>query len=565
MRIEQLPFAETPLGRRFRAVVTQVAAAASAARDAYSLYGSAAQGRQAVTVEAEARALVQRVVTAGLSARHFSASAKELNLGHWKPFDALHSVSPRLTAELRSQESRYGKTSSGAGMEPYAFAFGNMAQITPLFIASTQRRATSTGWVDRKIDLDTRFCRDDSHVRGIDNVRRSSMYRAPIRIGPRNKNSALSILVANAVRACVEQMDGFRSSLGELAVHGMTGFSCGELVWRPGVQLRVPAGKRQITVKSEVISSIEPVSPRNFAFDLTTDLPYLCMGPGEYVAVREPGLQKFMFVKGDGPASMLTRFRGWGWANGWLSYLGALPLEKLVIVVETFGVPTPYLQRNDAGMVTDAESEKALQVLAEIGTGRPAVIPGRLGELKHSPVPTNLAPLHAQMIGIVRSEQSKNILSSTLQTEIGGVGSYAAAGVHEGQETKIEIVDAVVQAEALRSQPFRWLCEVNASAWASAFAPYIPGGCTPLDILNELPLVEFYIGDETPKERLEVFTAAKQLGVEADPEQIREEARIRAPLPELELLEPEQPGKPAPLPAPEPPTEPLPPSPEKTP
>lgn len=565
MRIEQLPFADTVLGRRFQAVVKQVSAAASAARDAYALVGAARQGRQAVTIEAEAYALVQRMVSAGLAARNYSASATERNLGFWKPFDALHNVNPQLTVDMRSAEARYGKTTSGAGIEPYAFAFGNIAQITPLFIAGTQKRATATGWVDRKVDLDTRYCRDDSHVRGIDNVRRSSMYRAPLRIAPRTKNSTLSILVANAVRASIESIDGFRSALGELAVHGMSGFSCGELVWRQGVQLRVPAGKRQIVVESEIISSIEPVSPRNFAFDLVTDLPYLCLGPGEYIAVRDPDLQKFMFVKGDGPATMQTRFRGWGWANSWLSYLGALPLDKLAIVIETFGVPTPYLQRNDSGMVTDDEAQKALRTLSEIGTGRPAVIPGRMGELKHSPVPTNLAPLHAQMIGIVRSEQSKNILSSTLQTEIGGVGSYAAAGVHEGQETKIEIVDAVVQAEALRSQPFLWLCQVNAKAWATAFAPYIAGGCTPADILNEVPLCEFYIGDESPKERLEVFAAAKVLGVEADPEQIREEARIRAPLPELELLEPPEPGRPATVPAPEPPAEPPQPQPEKTP
>jgi hypothetical protein len=128
------------------------------------------------------------------------------------------------------------------------------------------------------------------------------------------------------------------------------------------------------------------------------------------------------------------------------------------------------------------------------------MIPRSLGELKHSAVPQGLAPLHAQMLAIVRSEQSKNILSSTLQTEIGGNGSYSAAQVHEGQETKIVRLDGVVLCEAL-TRTLRHIAAANAERWAAAFARFVPG-ITPADIVEASPFCSMTISDETPSQRV---------------------------------------------------------------
>lgn len=529
-------------------VVRTIGSAARVARDTSALWNAARSGKLSGQswAEADAQALVNRIVSEGLRARN---AAPDRNLGYWKPFDALHAEAQSLAAELRKPESRYAKVTSGAGLQPYAFGETQLSEITLGFIAQGQRRATSTGWTDLKVDLDTRFCRDDAHVRGLDNVRRSAVYIAPFRVSERT-SSTISVLVANAVRASLEKLNNFRSAMGELQSHSMTGYACGELVWQQGVRLRIPVGDKVVTADSELVTSIEPVSQRNFAFDIVTDEPWLCMGPGQYVRVLDQGLQKFVFIRGDGPSTHFVRFRGWGWANSWLSYLAALPIEKLGILVETFGVATPYLQRNDRGIVTDEEAQKALRLLESLGTGRPGVIPGHLGELKHSPVPTNLAPLHAQMIGIIRTEQSKNMLSSTLQIEIGGVGSRAAAEVHENQQIRIEKVDATVTGEAVQGQLCSWLCDVNAEAWAAAFSPYVPGGCTPDDIRAEVPLCEFVITEETPTQRSAVFSAVKAMGFPIDERQVREETRVRAPLPPLKLAEPPVPPQPKPQPIP---------------
>ena len=225
------------------------------------------------------------------------------------------------------------------------------------------------------------------------------------------------------------------------------------------------------------------------------------------------------------------RFRGYGWANAWLSYLAGMGLEKFGNLIEVFGLVVPYLQRNDQeGFLTDDEHEHALAILERLGTAQPEVIPSKYGELKHSPVPSGLAPMHQAMLGWVRTEQSKLITQQTLAVEIGAVGSQAAATVHADGLVDAQRIYATITAEGLRSQVVRWLLEVNAVRWAAAFSPHVPGGCSPDDILAELPVVEWILSDETPTQRLAVFQGVKGLGYELDEEQVRSELRVLAPM-----------------------------------
>ena len=242
MKIEQLPFADTTLGRRVAQVARGVVTAAQAARDAYRLH-QAAPSMQPSTLEAQATGLVRRVVSAGMQAR-----SAEHNLGSWKPFDALHSVDPALQAAMRSQEARRAKTTSGAGIQPTALM--PYPEITLRSISQAQQRAWTTGWVDSKCDLDLRQQMLDSHWQSVLRIRNAGVFKAPFRILPRS-STPLGLLVAAAVRASWERLDGFRSAMGNLGVQAVAGFACAEAAWGEA-KIRIPVGKRWITVDSEV-------------------------------------------------------------------------------------------------------------------------------------------------------------------------------------------------------------------------------------------------------------------------------------------------------------------------
>lgn len=553
MRIEQLPFANSEFGRRVIQVVDRITTAAMAAQNAYSLHGASARRQvQPATAEAMAAALTRRVINAGAAARSAPVPQRELQLGAWKPFNALHSVNPALQAAMRTREARQAKTTSGAGIEPTAFA--PYPEISPLVIADAYRRSDVTGWCDRKCDIGARYLRGHAHLGGVDRSRRSYAYKAPFRIRPRT-SSPLSILVARAVKASWENCDGFRSSMGELGVFGATGFAVGELAWRD-CMLSIPISQGQsVRVPSEVIASIENVFPRNIVFDLVSDRPYLTMGPGSYVDITEPGLQKFLYIKcdGSGPA----RSRGYQWATDWLCLLAGMSLEKFGTLIEVFGNPTPFLQTPSEGFLSDDEHAHAIAVLERLGTAQPEVIPHKYGTIGHTPVPSGIAPLHSQILGYLDSSISKAVQSATLQTEStpSGVGSNALGEVHRNVGVDIQRVDGALSAEAIRTQPFRWLCEANAETWAGAFGKYV-GGCSPADIVAEVPLCEWIISDETPQQRLATFVGFKtQLGFLVDEEQVREELGIRAPMPEFAPVDS---AAPAPAPAPAAPADPAP-------
>lgn len=512
MRLEWPDFTSTTLGRRVVDIATGLRRSVEAARAAY------------IRPTPTPQSVVGNVLKTGYAARSAPLSPSEQNMGYWKPFSSTHVENQSLTAAMHSTEARRNRVTAGAGQEPLSMQ--PWPELTLSSIASAQRRCDMSGWADRKVEIDARYLRGDSHLQACDRIRRSVYTAAPFRIKPRSSRP-LSILVANAVRACIEELDGFSSTAMELAGIGCYGYAVGELIWGDR-KIAIPTGRNSsVVVESEIITSIEHVYQRNTAFDIVDDSSWLCMGPGQFVPLSDRTAQKFVTVKGCGDAP--TRWRGYGWANQWISYLSGLSLEKWGTVIETFGVSTPYLQNPDGKFLGDAEHDHALDVLSDIGTGRPAVFPAQFGEIKFTPVPAGLAPMHAQILGYLKAEQAKLCLSATLQMEIGGVGSYAAATTHKDQQTATQKLDASLIAEALRTQPIRWLVEVNARAWAAAFAP-LCGGCTPEQIIAEAPGCEWVISDETSAQRLSIFQGVKGLGFAVDEAQVREELGVRAPL-----------------------------------
>lgn len=532
---------ESVLGRAFSQFVQRVRSAASRPAAA-----TATPLQQA-----------QRVVDAMMRAGRGMRSVPEFNLGSYGPATAAayHPTKVATATSMHSLDARYARVTSGAGLVPAAWA--PQPEIVIPMIAQAHRRCYATGYVDRKAELDARQLQLDPHAQGLDRIRRSATYKAPFRINPAG-SSPIQILTRNAVKAAWATMDGFKASVGELGIQALTGFSCAELVWARR-NITIPVGKRSVTVESDVIQSMQAVAPRVFAFDIAgTDHPYLVLGADNYYNIADDTewlgdeysespfgeSQKFMFVRamGDGDA----RFRGVGWANAWLSMLGNSSLEAMGTLVAVFGQVIPYLQFDSDDYMSPADYALAQQLLETMGTGQAAVIPKRLGKIEHSPTPTNIAPIHREMLSIVKGEQSKLWLSSTLQMETDGVGSNALGQVHRGQQSDVQNIDASLYAEAIRTQPFRYLVDANAEAWASAFSQYVPGGCTPQQVIDACPSCEWIISDETPSQRLAVFSAAKQqLGLDIDEDQVREELGVRAPLPDTTFIGDEPP--PAPL------------------
>ena len=478
----------------------------------------------------------------------------------WTGTGIKEAIDPQQQQVLGSMDARRGRAFARTGPTPAAFA--RTDEITLEYIARLHSHVERNGWMWDKADLDMRIVREHEHLQPADRQRRAWLFSTYPRLMPRN-DTRLAQLVRNAVAAIVEDIDGFDSSLSELQVANATGMGMSEICYKSR-RLRVVTGPKQsLLVDSEGVSSLESIPNRSLAYDIETDQPYVNQGGWTFVdplrtAAGEP-LRKVLYHKGFGDGA--ARVRGYGFAAHHLHWLSKLCWEKAASLVEVYGLPTPYAQPDDTDHdVQDEDLEAINAALRDLGKGIPTVLSKRAGELKTTPQPTAITPLHQAWIGYCNTGLSKLVTGQTLAMEVGSVGSYNASETHADSMEGVQRIDARLTANACNAQLLRFLCEINAVAWARAFAPYCPGEeCSPQAIIECVPRIIWDVSRKLTKtERLKMFCDASGI-LPLSRAQMYEEFDFRPPMNDADELKPaasapaapEQPApeQPAPLPA----------------
>lgn len=392
--------------------------------------------------------------------------------------------------------------------------------------------------------------REHEHCQPADRSRRAWIFSAPMRLRPRNE-TRLALLVRNAVQAVLDDIDGFDSSVCEMQIANMSGPSLTEVVYRPR-RLRVVVDRKRATVvDSECVASLEAIPLRSTAFDIETDKIFVNQGGWGWIdPFKDPWsgreLRKVVYHKayGDGPA----RLRGYGFAAHHMHWMSKFGWEKLGNLAEVYGLPTPYLQPKGDEQITDEDYAQGEQALADLGKAIPAILNDKLGEVKTTPVPSAVTPIQQALIGMANTGLSKLITGQTLLMEMGGVGSYNAGDNHADQQEAVQRIDAKLTAGTLNSQLLRYIVELNAAAWALAFAPYSEGEpCTPDTIRQCVPWILWDVSRKLTKvERLKMFIDAADAGLQIDTDQVYEECAFRPALSPDTALRGTQAAKPSP-------------------
>lgn len=445
-------------------------------------------------------------------------------------------------------DARRGRATAYTGPSPQAYA--QYPEITIPYIAQVHTHVQRNGYMWDKADLDARVLREHEHCQPADRSRRAWIFSAPMRLRPRNE-TRLALLVRNAVQAVIDDIDGFDSSVCETQVANMSGASLTEIVYRPRPLRVVVDRKRATVVESECVASLEAIPLRSTAYDIETDRIYLNQGGWGWIdpfvdpyTGRE--LRKVIYHKayGDGPA----RLRGYGFAAHHMHWISKLGWEKLGTVAETYGAQTPYLQPRNDEQITDEDYAQGEQALADLGKAIPVILSDKLGEIKLTPIPTAITPIHQALIGMANTGLSKLITGQTLLMEMGGVGSYNAGDNHADQQEAVQRIDAKLTAGTLNSQLIRYIVELNAVAWALAFARYCEGEpCTPDAIRQCVPWIGWDVSRKLTKvERLKMFIDAAGAGLLIDTDQVYEECAFRPALSPETALRAAQPAASAP-------------------
>ncbi len=440
---------------------------------------------------------------------------------------------PHQQSVLGSRDALYGRVFGRTGPGP--LYWNRSFEITIANIARVHSEVESIGWTWNKADLDQRLLREESHLRQADRSIRVRILKSQIKIKPCGP-SRLAALVCNAIEATFDQLDGFKRSAVELLVAMNSGYGLQEVIYRPRV-LRVPVSPGvSLGVPSETVDKLAMIPCRSVLFDIVTDRPWVMQGvsPGAEVDPFEDPetgqpTRKCILLTDIAMAAEPIRMRGYGFASHLLAYLKGLAWERGGITLENYGVSTPVAEFDSTINPTDEQWERAQTAVANVGKGSPAVLHGF--KLDHTPIPPSLASIHQQFIGMINAEFSKLITSQTLAMETGGVGSYNASETHADQQELVQQYWAELLFEAYRSQLIRYLLDLNAEAWARAFAPYCPGELVTPDAVRACaPILYSDIRrTESRSDRLKQFIDAKNAGWAADERQVRDEIDLRRP------------------------------------
>lgn len=438
-------------------------------------------------------------------------------------------TNPRTEEKIAGRDALEARITIGAGPMLDRYSTYPATALDPLKIEAILK-AADLGVVYRYADMCHQVLQRDTHLFGVDRGRRQAVVNKPFLIQP-SREGAIAKALSHYMRAVVDGIDGYQESLYELHSKNCVGYSCGEIVWRPG-RVRFPGPKGVISLTGLFPRSIEWVHGKHFQFKADSDEPLLDLGNDGCVHLPR---HKFIFCRapGDGIAST----RGYIRSVVWLHFLKHCGLRDWAVFLHLYGIPQLW-GRVERGLWQDPKMRAVLkQALVDYGTGKKApVLPDGLSiEAKDGPIGSGAGDAHAKLIAIANYEISKAVQGETLTSEPGQSGSYNLGIVHADSKHEVVVGDAVTTAADLRADLFVSAIELNIFALADAL------GAPPEELLAAVPRDEFRTDRETsPRDRAEIIKILSEAGLKVSVSQLRREYGLDTPTDDDDVL----PGKP---------------------
>lgn len=431
-------------------------------------------------------------------------------------------------AIFSSDDAKYGRVSTTYGIVPQAYADqGAATNLTLEKVAEFHHEADAQGLLYRKADMDFSINRKDPTIYAAQRARTSPVYRSRLQLAPADA-SPLAFALCAVVRRVIDGIPGFctaEDNLLSAAAHGYAGL---EPVYRRPAPFTVQVSRtKSVTVQDFCgVASLESVHPRDFRWAPVRRQMLLDTGGGRYV---DP------FVTPDGrPTNKLILHstagmgdphqRGYDYAASPMHLLKFQGVARWSVMLELFGVSTPYAQYEGEGYADDGDVQSALRFLSLLGRGKPALLAQKFGDVKVTPTPTGVdgRGQHAAIIGVINAELLKLIQGQSLTSEVGGSASYALANVQADSLEAVQLLDAAQAADTMTHQLVIYILRENAEQLAAAF------GVPPEQILAVAPRAYRTLDRRVdPKTRLDILTGAKRdLGMPVDLARVAEELGI---------------------------------------
>jgi len=374
-----------------------------------------------------------------------------------------------------SVEAKYGRASTTYGITPQAYPTFSATELTLERIAQIHNEADHQGFLHRKADMDFYVNRSSSQIQMAHRQRIGPLYRSRLEVAAADR-SPLAWALAAFVRRVLDKIPALQKAEEDLSSAAAHGYSGLEPVYSLPTDLPVAvSSRRTVTVRGvRGIASLEWVHPRAFRWHPIKRFMAMDAGGGRYInPFTNPDgspTRKLIFHATSGQGD--PHQRGYDWAATPLVMLGKQSLSRWAVMLEFFGVSTPYMVWDEEGYASPEDAAAALAFLAAVGQGRPAFLPKKLAAgLQHTDTPTGIDARgqHAAILGHVAAELSKLVMAQTLSAEAGGSGSYALANVQGDSKEEVQVIDATLESDTMTHQLVVFIIEENMESLCRAF------------------------------------------------------------------------------------------------
>ena len=426
-----------------------------------------------------AQGLVHAAADSVAAVRSAPGPAAPLVDGAGKPYPRY--IKRKGTLKPAVNEALFGRRYSVGS--PYTLHPGLSATLED--IGSIHREIESTGWNLRKADLDSDMLRGNGVLQSLDRARRNAIYRAKLRLKPRN-GTDLARKVCAFTRQVLEDTDGFLSSEGEMLAANARGTQLMDLIWHTPKDVAVPVGKSTYdTIRGAyALRSLEPIPARRVYFDPVSGeallpVPEQVDETTERVNpfVYEDGSPTHMVMQHKAAGDGSARLRGYMFAASPIVWAMGLSLERWLKIFDLCAVATPYAILDPEKADTDEDAGAITDALQDLGLGIPALFTDRVKEIGFTRMPDGVTSdgIHGAILAYCESLLARLVNMQTLTGSAPtGSASYALGAVHQASEEAGQYMDLVLTSETHETQLVYYIVHINREALARALARWEP-------------------------------------------------------------------------------------------
>lgn len=427
---------------------------------------------------------------------------------------------------VQSTDALYGRVAARLGPVPNFVSTHPLRGLTPERVGSIFETVLVSGWMLDKACLDEDVILADSHYRSVDNSFRVAITGSPFTVEPCDSSELAQAVADYQQKVLTDECHGWQQACKRLLFGDHAGYAIEEAIydWR---DVSFVSGGQSYSVEALVPVGFEWVRNVHSRWNLAQgDALELDSRDGFFPVSLTPHKWLTYYAAHD----FMVRRRGLNYTNIWLSLIKLNAWARWAATLEIWGLRNPIVKYDPDRWQDDKFKAEIIAQMQAWGGGDGAALPDDV-KIDASPGVSDgdARGMHAALLGVINTEQSKLRQGEQLTTEAGGAGSsYALSKTHA--DTKAEHIEHGEQnlASEIRTwmrSSLRMSCEqyLGGGKWGEPLPRGLCAslGATPRQILSKCGRPQWRVTREmTPTVRMTLFDmAVNKLGLKIDADQ----------------------------------------------